>query len=341
MAGNPNFGNLYSTSTDNYLPKLKDNYTSMSRLLDLLKKAGNIRTEDGGVEILENIEFAENGAYNRYDGAQAWNLENKKFATAASYARKKIAVTMVVTGSEIMANSGKSRKIDLIASKIKNGAKTLQNGLAHDVYSDGTDALQIGGLQYLVSDTPNTGVVGGIDACMICNVGWGVNWICEIDQCDKGTWALDDNPYNNPCMVCPANTYQDGCINPGEECTPCPAGTGTIGDTAADHDSIDDCIPIVSCSPGYYLPADSTSCTQCPKNSYCPGGTFTPTTTDSGITQCPDNMYSPLGSDSADDCGRVLHIGEYILYLRTAKLTVPSLNVQIGNAIYYGDMFPA
>ena len=46
MAGNPNFGNLYSTSTDNYLPKLKDNYTSMSRLLDFLKKAGNIRTED-------------------------------------------------------------------------------------------------------------------------------------------------------------------------------------------------------------------------------------------------------------------------------------------------------
>ena len=48
MAGNPNFGNLYSTSTDNYLPALKDNYTSMSRLLDWLKKSGNVKTEDGG-----------------------------------------------------------------------------------------------------------------------------------------------------------------------------------------------------------------------------------------------------------------------------------------------------
>ena len=180
-----------------------------------------------------------------------------------------------------------------------------------------------------------------IVACMICNVGWGAP-TCEPGQCGKGTWVLDDdNPYNLYCMVCPANTYQDGCVYPGKECTPCPAGTVTIGDTWVDHDSIDDCIPIVSCSPGYYLPADSTSCTQCPKNSYCPGGTFTETTSDSGITQCPDNMYSPLGSDSADDCGRVLHIGEYILYLRTAKLTVPSLNVQIGNTIYYGDMFPA
>ena len=156
-----------------------------------------------------------------------------------------------------------------------------------------------------------------IVACMICNVGWGVEFVpepCLSGTCYAGEWSPTDSA--SDCQVCPANTYQDGCINPGEECTPCPAGTGTIGDTAADHDSIDDCIPMeteeISCNPGYYLPADSTSCTQCPKNSYCPGGTFTPTTTDSGITQCPDNMYSPLGSDSADDCGRVLHIGEYI-----------------------------
>ncbi|MEE1030310.1 MAG: hypothetical protein UIC65_04785, partial [Alphaproteobacteria bacterium] len=111
MAGNPNFGNLYTTSTDNYLPELKDNYTCTSRLLSFLKKSGNIKTEDGGVEILENIEFADNGAYNRYDGAQAWDLESKKFATAATYGRKKVAVTMVVTGSELMANAGKSRMI--------------------------------------------------------------------------------------------------------------------------------------------------------------------------------------------------------------------------------------
>ena len=71
------------------------------------------------------------------------------------------------------------------------------------------------------------------------------------------------------------------------------------------------------------------------------GETFNPTNTDSGITQCPDGLYSPPGSDSADDCGRILHIGEYVLYLRTAKLTSPALHVKIGDVIYYGDMFPA
>ena len=184
-----------------------------------------------------------------------------------------------------------------------------------------------------------------IAVCMLYHNAYGAGEICS-NPCLEGTFPV---PYDREaCEVCPANTYTDERLchsGMSPTCKPCPAGTITIGDTAADHDSIDDCIPMeteeISCNPGYYLPANSQSCTQCPKNSYCPGGTFTETTSDSGITQCPDNMYSPLGSDSADDCGRVLHIGEYILYLRTAKLTVPSLNVQIGNTIYYGDMFPA
>lgn len=198
--GNPNFGNLYSTAVDNYTDSLKDNYTKNSKLLEFLKKSGNVKTEDGGVEILQNLEIAENGAYNRYDGAQAWDLESKKFATAASYARKKVAVTMVVTGSELMANEGKSRMIDLIAAKLKNGAKTLQNGLAADVYSDGSDALQIGGLKYLVSDTPSSGIVGGIDPSDSDNTWWR-NY--------KGTctFATDNLPqvFNTAILSCTRN----------------------------------------------------------------------------------------------------------------------------------------
>ena len=158
---------------------------------------------------------------------------------------------------------------------------------------------------------------------------------CPAGKC----WQLENSAN---CVVCPDNTYQDSDSYRGYECKPCPAGTVTIGDTAADHDSIDDCVVVsVSCMPGYYLPAGSATCTQCPKNSYCPGGEYTQSGQDSGIIACPNDTKSPIGSDSADDCGRILHIGEYILYLRTAKLTTPSLNVQIGNTVYYGDMFPA
>ena len=183
-----------------------------------------------------------------------------------------------------------------------------------------------------------------IVVCMLYHNAYGaVGQPCGSDDvCLKGTIPI---PYSYDCGVCPANTYMDEELCPDAklfECKPCPAGTITIGDTAADHDSIDDCVAVsVSCMPGYYLPANSTTCTQCPKNSYCPGGEYTSSGQDSGIIACPNDTKSPIGSDSADDCGRILHIGEYVLYLRTAKLTSPALHVKIGDVIYYGDMFPA
>lgn len=44
------------------------------------------------------------------------------------------------------------------------------------------------------------------------------------------------------------------------------------------------------------------------------------------------------GADEAADCGRILHIGDDTVYLRNTKKTTPSLNVQIGDTKYYGDM---
>src|SRR5665213_3646070 len=55
--------------------------------------------------------------------------------------------------------------IDLLESRIGNAERTFQNNLSNDCYSNGTadGGKQIGGLQLLVSDVANSGVVGGID----------------------------------------------------------------------------------------------------------------------------------------------------------------------------------
>ena len=56
--------------------------------------------------------------------------------------------------------------IDLLESRIGNAERTMQNNLSNDCYSNGTadGGKQIGGLQALVADTNNSGVVGGIDS---------------------------------------------------------------------------------------------------------------------------------------------------------------------------------
>ena len=66
-------------------------------------------------------------------------------------------------------------------------------------------------------------------------------------------------------------------------------------------------IKSITCSGGNYLPASSDTCTQCPANSYCGGGTWTYDGNQKGRSLCSSlasGSYttSPAGSDASNDC---------------------------------------
>ena len=63
----------------------------------------------------------------------------------------------------------------------------------------------------------------------------------------------------------------------------------------------------ITCSAGNYLPASSETCSQCPANSYCSGGTWTYDGSAHGRTLCSslaNGSYttSAAGSDASNDC---------------------------------------
>ena len=76
-----------------------------------------------------------------------------------------------------------------------------------------------------------------------------------------------------------------------------------------------------TCTPGYYLPANIDVCTICPQNSFCSGGTFT-------FNETLDQGIFP----------HILHVGNDIIYLKSEKQTTPSLNIKIGNDVFYAHM---
>ena len=80
----------------------------------------------------------------------------------------------------------------------------------------------------------------------------------------------------------------------------------------------------------------------CPNNNYCVGGAYQYNAhTPQGIMECPNLWYSPLGMHELESCGRILHIGDEVVYLRSSKKTTPSLNVDIDNdgiADFFGNM---
>jgi hypothetical protein len=162
----PNLNEIVTTTLRNRSGKLADNVTNNNALLARMKKKGTINPVSGGRTIVQELEYAQNGTYQRYAGYQVLNIQPSDVFTAAEFDWKQAAVAVTWSGLEIdVQNTGKEQIIDLLESRIKNAEKTMANNLSYDLYSNGTadGGLQVGGLQLLVADAPNAGVVGGID----------------------------------------------------------------------------------------------------------------------------------------------------------------------------------
>ena len=161
----PFLDEIVTTTLRNRTGQLADNVTNNNALLYKLKKRGNVKPVSGGRTIVQELEYAENGTFKRYSGYEALNISPSDVFTAAEFNYAQAAVAVSISGLEQLQNSGEEAIINLLESRIKNAERTMVNNIAVDCYSDGSadGGKQIGGLQLLVSKTPATGTVGGIN----------------------------------------------------------------------------------------------------------------------------------------------------------------------------------
>lgn len=160
---NTNWSEIVTTTLYNRTGKLADNVTRNNMILMRLSEKDNIEFARGGVAIAEELEYAQNSTFQWYSGAQALNIQGSQVFTAAQFNWRQAAVAVMITGLEQRQNYGKYEVINLVAKRVKNAEKTMENGVAAALYSNGTNTMQIGGLQLLIADTPTSGTVGGIN----------------------------------------------------------------------------------------------------------------------------------------------------------------------------------
>lgn len=104
------------------------------------------------------------------------------------------------------------------------------------------------------------------------------------------------------------------------------------------------------CNPGYYY--DGTRnytgfanviknvCKPVGESHYFAGGEISGYTAqtrgecETGLVTCG----AGLCANEAGDCGRKLHAGNNVIYLRSQKRTTPSLNVKVGDKMFYGNL---
>ena len=162
---------------------------------------------------------------------------------------------------------------------------------------------------------------------------------CTI-SCDAGTQIASANATS--CTTPSGNWYigehsvSQGNISPVNNCLTNYTITGT---SPSNHDNVNDCK--ISCDGGEYLATkNATSCSD-----VTPGYWAAPSTVSQGSTGVRNACASGLttigfgaGADEAGDCGRVLHIGDDTLYLRSDKKTTHALHVGINGTTFYGNM---
>lgn len=157
------FTELVSTTYRAHSTDVADNMSKHNAAWRRLAGKGRIRMEDGGLSIVCPLEYADNATYTRYSGFDPLNVGASDVLSAAEFPWRQAAVNIAASGLEIRSNQGENRIINFVKTKIKNGQKSMVNGLAGDLYSSGSLSNQIGGLQALIADA-GTGVVGGIDS---------------------------------------------------------------------------------------------------------------------------------------------------------------------------------
>lgn len=157
------FTELVTTTFRNHRKKVVDAVSNHNALYRMLGKGSRVRTESGGLTIAQPLEYANNQTYQRYSGLDILNTAQSDVFTAAEYQWRQIALHVIASGRELRINNGPSQILKLAKQRVNNAMHSFANNFSQDMYSDGSLANQIGGLQLLISDA-GTGTVGGIDS---------------------------------------------------------------------------------------------------------------------------------------------------------------------------------
>ena len=109
-----NWGEITTTTLYNRSRKLADNVTKNNALLARLNQRGNVKTISGGNVIFEELSFDENANGGFYSGYDLLPVAAQDVISAAEYQIKQYAVPVVMSGLEMLQNSGKEQFIDLL-----------------------------------------------------------------------------------------------------------------------------------------------------------------------------------------------------------------------------------
>jgi len=181
-----------------------------------------------------------------------------------------------------------------------------------------TDSIECAETKYLPA---------GATVCVNCIAG---------GYCPGGTFPYNPNS-DQGINVCATNTYSNAAA---AQCTACLTANGyqNSGDEFADHAYESSCK--TTCAVGQCVATARAACANVGTTGWATGGVV-PQGNTLACNVCPTGEMTigyGVGANESGDCGRVLHVGDSQLYLRSDRKTDKTLNFKIGTKIYYANM---
>jgi len=141
-----------------------DLVSNSNAILHLMKKKNGFK-KFSGPTIRERLLYNESNTYTRYSGYQLLNPKPAELFNDAEFIPKLAAVTVTLSGEDILKNSGSNQLKDIMAEHIMAAEQELEDRFYEDLHSDGTadGGKQVTGLRAIIPTIANAGMYGGID----------------------------------------------------------------------------------------------------------------------------------------------------------------------------------
>lgn len=160
---NPNVGQTVAQAWEAYVgTKPEDNIHDEYSQLRTMEKSKAFKAFTGGRAYIGAVEYATNSTVAWISDTSVLDTTRVDVFDEYTYPLRQIAGTVVMSSLEDAINRGSNAKFDLLEGKLESLRKSLRSQINTEIF--GVQAgNEMNGLQDLVSATPTTGTVGGIN----------------------------------------------------------------------------------------------------------------------------------------------------------------------------------
>lgn len=167
ITSNVRLRQVLTTSLEDRSKDIQDLVFSSNPVLEVLRQNKLFKPYDGpDIRVPLTIDKLDAQWFTGYDKL---GNQPKELINSAVFTPKNVAVGFSLTGTEILANEGRAKIIDLVETYMENAEESMQNAMEEAIHGDGTGAggREMIGFGGAIPIVPNVGVYGGIDRSQV------------------------------------------------------------------------------------------------------------------------------------------------------------------------------